>query len=85
MYVKDQGKITNKEYQEITNIPHLEKDIFYNLSLPLPSLSIQHRIAADLKEKMAQVENLQSSILNQQSAIDALPQVILRKAFRGEL
>lgn len=38
-----------------------------------------------LKEKMAQAENLQSAIYNQKSAIDALPQTILRKAFRGEL
>lgn len=56
-----------------------------NFEIPLPSLTEQHRIANDLKEKMAQVENLQSKILNQQSALDALPQAILRKAFRGEL
>ncbi|MBI4379319.1 MAG: hypothetical protein HY578_09500 [Nitrospinae bacterium] len=31
------------------------------------------------------VENLQSTIRNQQSALAALPQAILRKAFRGEL
>jgi hypothetical protein len=38
-----------------------------------------------LKEKMAQVENLQSKVYNQKSAIDTLPQAILRKAIRGEL
>lgn len=53
--------------------------------IPLPPFKVQHRIATDLKEKMAQVENLQSAILNQQSALDALPQTILKKAFKGEL
>ncbi|MEF3245333.1 MAG: restriction endonuclease subunit S [Caldisericaceae bacterium] len=65
--------------------PHLDKDIFYELSIPLPSLSEQQRIASYLKEKMAYIQNLQSAIQKQQSAINALPQAILRKAFRGEL
>ena len=56
-----------------------------SFEIPLPSLPKQENIAAELKEKMTQVENLHSSILNQQSALDALPQAILRKAFRGEL
>lgn len=30
-------------------------------------------------------ENLQSTVSNLQSAIDTLPQAVLRKAFRGEL
>jgi hypothetical protein len=38
-----------------------------------------------LKEKMAQVEKLQSAISNLHSIIEALPQAILRKAFRGKL
>jgi type I restriction enzyme S subunit len=53
--------------------------------IPIPSLPDRYRIAAELKEKMAHAENLQSSIRNQQSALNALPQAILRKAFRGEL
>jgi len=56
-----------------------------SIPVPLPPLSVQQRIASELKEKMAQVENLQSAIQNQQSALNALPQSILRKAFRGEL
>lgn len=66
-------------------IQHLEKDIFYNLYIPLPPIEDQHRIATELKDKMTQVENLKSKILNQQSTLEALPQAILKKAFRGEL
>lgn len=53
--------------------------------IPVLPLSEQKRIVTHLKEKMAQVENLQSSIYNQKSALDALPQAILKKAFRGDL
>ena len=54
-------------------------------TIPLPPVEVQRRIAADLKEKMAYVEKLRTAIEKQLEAINALPQVILRKAFRGEL
>lgn len=53
--------------------------------ITFPPLIEQKRIATELKEKMIHAENLQSKIYNQQSALDALPHAILRKAFRGEL
>lgn len=68
--------------QTFTEISKKQVESF---EIPLPPLSEQKSIAAYLKEKMAHAENLQSAILNQQSVIDALPQAILRKAFRGEL
>lgn len=55
-----------------------------DFEVPLPDITEQLRIASDLKEKMALLENLQSAIRNQQSALNILPQAILRKAFRGE-
>jgi type I restriction enzyme S subunit len=55
------------------------------LEIPIPPLPIQQQIASKLKEKMIDVENLQSTIQNQQSALNVLPQAILRKAFNGEL
>lgn len=51
----------------------------------IPPLTEQRRIVSELKKRMTQVENLQSAIRNQQSALKILPQAILRKAFRGEL
>lgn len=61
-----------------------QKDI-KQIQIHLPTLHIQQRIAADLKEKMAEVEKLRTSIEKQFEAINALPQAVLRKAFRGEL
>jgi type I restriction enzyme S subunit len=68
-----------------TGIQNLPMDDYFSISIPLPSLETQHHIAAELKEKMAQVEKLRTSIEKQLDAINALPQAILRKAFRGEL
>jgi len=66
-------------------IPHLEKDIFYNLLIPLPPLPTQHRIASYLKEKIGQAEKLRKTLENELETINALPQSILSKAFRGEI
>jgi len=56
-----------------------------NFEIPVPHHTEQNKIATYLKEKMEQLENLKSTIRNQQSALESLPQAILRKAFRGEL
>jgi type I restriction enzyme S subunit len=66
-------------------IPHLEKDIFYNLIIPFPPLPEQQRIASYLKEKIDQAEKLRASIEKELETINALPQSILSKAFKGEL
>lgn len=64
----------------------ISRDDLENLEVPLPlSLEIQQRIAAELKEKMEHAEKLRSAIEKQLEAMNALPQAILRKAFRGEL
>ncbi|MBT9148182.1 MAG: hypothetical protein DDT32_01952 [Syntrophomonadaceae bacterium] len=55
------------------------------IQIPIPALPVQQRIAAELKEKMAQVEKLRTSIEKQLEVINALPQAILRKAFEGRL
>jgi len=68
--------------QTFTEISKEQVEAF---EIPIPPLSEQHQIFFYLKEKMAQVENIQSAIRNQQAGLDALPQSILRKAFRGEL
>ena len=66
-------------------IQNLNLEQVRRIKIPLPDLSTQWHIVDELKEKMPQVENLRSAIQNQQSALNALPQSILKKAFRGEL
>jgi type I restriction enzyme S subunit len=73
------------QYMENPGYPSLKLSAISKISIPLPSLDIQQHLAAELKEKMAQVEKLRTSIEKQLEAINALPQAILIKAFRGEL
>lgn len=73
-----------KEYSFGATILHASKSIPY-IKIPIPNLTIQFKISTELKEKMSEVEKLRISIENQLEAINALPQAILRKAFRGEL
>ncbi|MHC1610504.1 MAG: restriction endonuclease subunit S [Candidatus Methanospirareceae archaeon] len=68
-----------------TTIPNLSGSRLGAFVVPFPKLETQRRIATYLKEKMAYVERLKVSIEKQLEAINALPQAILRKAFRGEL
>jgi restriction endonuclease S subunit len=68
-----------------TGLRNLDRKEFSNQSVPLPPIEEQKRIAAKLKEKMVEVDKLRTSIEKQLEAINALPQAILRKAFRGEL
>ena len=63
----------------------ISKSQIQNLEIPFPPLLVQHHIASELKEKMAEVEKLHTGIEKQLEAINALPQAILKKAFRGKL
>jgi type I restriction enzyme S subunit len=68
-----------------TTIKTIKAPILKSIIIPLPSMIEQKRISSELEEKMEGVLELQSFILDEQSALDSLPQAILRKAFRGEL
>jgi type I restriction enzyme S subunit len=63
----------------------ISRNNLQKIELPIPPLPEQKRIATELKDKMAGAENLKASIEKQLEAIKALPQAILRKAFRSEL
>lgn len=73
------------QYMENPGYPSLKLSIISKVFIPLPPLEVQRRIAVELKEKMAGAGKLRTAIENQLEAINALPQAILRKAFRGEL
>jgi len=64
-------------------IPHLEKDIFYNLSIPLPPLSEQKRIAEKLKAMMDEIDEAKASIEKQLEAAKALPSAYLSEVFES--
>lgn len=72
-------------YLENPGYPSLKLSVISKISISLPPIKEQLRIVKEIKEKMKESEILQSTIRNQQLTIDALPQAVLRKAFRGEL
>ncbi len=75
--------LVNKSYGGAQ--PNISQELIKETHIPFPSIKTQHRIAAELKEKKAEVDKLHSSIERQFEAINALPQAILRKAFIGKL
>jgi len=68
-----------------TTIPNLSGSQLKSFKVPRPSIEEQKRIASELRDKISQAEKLKETIEKQLEAINALPQAILRKAFRGEL
>ena len=61
------------------------RDKLLALAIPLPPLSEQKRITATLNEQMAAVERARKAAQAQLAEIEALPSVLLRAAFSGEL
>lgn len=68
-----------------TRMPRANMDELFKMLVPLPPLPEQKRLASKIQDFMQEIERLQYAIRNQQSALEVLPQAILRKALRGEL
>lgn len=56
-----------------------------NFQIPLPPIEVQKRIASKLQELMQESKRARTACEKQLEAINALPQAILKKAFRGKL
>ena len=64
-----------------TTIAHLPAVRLAGLKVRLPSLDHQRRIAAKLREQLAAIDAMDTSIQAGQDAIEALPSALLRRAF----
>ncbi len=53
--------------------------------MPLPPLTDQRRIAAQLSSQMSSAERLRWALAEQLDAINKLPAALLRRGFSGEL
>ena len=65
--------------------PNISQEVIRAVTVPLPSLDIQHLIATDLNAKSTKVEKLKAALSNSLNEINALPSALLRQAFSGEL
>jgi type I restriction enzyme S subunit len=77
--------VTLSFQDQTTGIRNLRFGEYLQLPIPIPNLDIQNRLGLSLKDRIANAEKFKASIEKQLEAIKALPQAILRKAFRGEL
>jgi len=66
-------------------VPIINKSIFSEIQIPLPSPDEQKRISALLKEQLAYGEIVRKTTLDLLENINVLPSALLRKAFNGEL
>ncbi|MEO0257450.1 MAG: restriction endonuclease subunit S, partial [candidate division WOR-3 bacterium] len=65
-------------------IPHLEKEIFYNLEIPLPPLEEQKRIVARVQEIFQEVEKARAACEKQLAAAKTITSALLRQIFESE-
>ena len=59
--------------------------ILREVEMPLPPLTDQRRIAAQLSSQMSSAERLRWALAEQLDAINKLPAALLRRGFSGEL
>ncbi len=52
--------------------------------IPIPALDEQHRIAARLREQLAEIDRAKAALDSQRRAVDALPAALLREVFSAQ-
>lgn len=77
--------VNTKKVSSGTGVPTLDRKEVHKLTVPLPPLPEQQRIAASLAEKMATVDRAREAAEAELAAINALPAALLHRAFSGEL
>lgn len=66
-------------------IPHLNKDLFFNLELPLPPLLVQQNIVEHIESLFAKLDEAKEKAQEVVDGFDMRKAAILHKAFSGEL
>ena len=81
--------ITNKEIYSKSKkgsaIPHLNKELFFNMPFPLPPLTEQQRIVERIESLFAKLDEAKEKLQNVLDGFETRKAAILHKAFTGEL
>lgn len=68
-----------------TGIPHVDPEVFWNLEVPLPPLSVQRRIVAKLEKLLAKMDSSQLGLARIPVLLKRFRQSILAAACSGRL
>lgn len=81
--------ITNKEIYSKSKkgsaIPHLNKELFFNMPFPLPPLTEQQRIVERIESLFVKLDEGKENLQNVLDGFETRKAAILHKAFTGEL
>lgn len=88
MYIRyfiDQNREKLRNNKIGSAIPHLNKDLFFNLELPFPPLSEQKRIVSHIESLFAKLDETKEKAQEVVDGFETRKAAILHKAFSGEL
>jgi type I restriction enzyme, S subunit len=66
-------------------IPHVDPNLLWNYSFPIPSLPEQHRIVAKLEELLSELEKGKEQLNTALDQLKVYHQAVLKHAFEGKL
>ena len=78
-------KLKLRQYANQMGQPVISGHSIYEVAIPLPPIEDQKRIVSMLGQQLATAEELRSGLQAELVEINALPSVLLRRAFNGEL
>jgi type I restriction enzyme S subunit len=83
-FLQTQYEYINKHPRGV-GIPHVEPNLFWNISFPLPPLAEQQKIVEEIERRFSVADEVEKAIDNSLKQAERLRQSILKKAFEGKL
>jgi len=83
-FLQTQYEYINKHPRGV-GIPHVEPNLFWNISFPFPPLPEQQKIVEEIEQRFSVADEVEKAIDNSLKQAERLRQSILKKAFEGKL
>lgn len=74
-----------KSFSSSTAVPTLDRKKLYNIKCQIPELKEQNEIVREIEYRFTLLDNLEKSVIDNLKRIEIFKQIILRKAFSGNL
>jgi len=83
-FLQTQYEYINKHPRGV-GIPHVEPNLFWNISFPFPPLTEQQKIVEEIERRFSVADEVEKAIDNSLKQAERLRQSILKMAFEGKL